>query len=314
MRTIKLAAVFCVLLAFAFPAGAATFINIGTGTTGGTYYPVGAAMAKVWNSSIKDMRANAQSTGGTAQNLSLLGKGETEVIFADGLYYFAYEGKGSFAGKPMKNLRGMVPLYAEPIHFLVAKKSGIKTIADLKGKRVSVGAVGSGTEVTVRTLLETAGLDPDKDIKVENLGLSDTASAFADGNIDAALTVGAVGIAGVVEIMTMGTAEFRELPASLVKDIVKELPYYLPFDIPAGAYKGQETPIKTVASWNVLVVTDKLSEQLAYEMTKALYAKKQDILNVSARMGSMSPENLKYMQIPLHPGALKYYKEIGAVK
>lgn len=314
MRKIKIAVVFCVLLAFALPAGAATFINIGTGTTGGTYYPVGAAMAKVWNSSIKDMRANAQSTGGTAQNLSLLGKGETEVIFADGLYYFAYEGKGSFAGKPMKNLRGMVPLYAEPIHFLVAKKSGIKTIADLKGKRVSVGAVGSGTEVTVRTLLETAGLNPDKDIKAENLGLSDTASAFADGNIDAALTVGAVGIAGVVEITTMDTAEFRELPDSLIKDLVKELPYYLPFDIPAGTYKGQSTPVKTVASWNVLVVTDKLDEQLAYEMTKALLAKKQDILNVSARMVSMSPENLKYMQIPLHPGALRYYKEIGAIK
>lgn len=314
MRKIKIAVVFCALLAFALPAGAATFINIGTGTTGGTYYPVGAAMAKVWNSSIKDMRANAQSTGGTAQNLSLLGKGETEVIFADGLYYFAYEGKSSFAGKPMKNLRGMVPLYAEPIHFLVAKKSGIKTIADLKGKRVSVGAVGSGTEVTVRTLLETAGLNPDKDIKAENLGLSDTASAFADGNIDAALTVGAVGIAGVVEITTMDTAEFRELPDSLIKDLVKELPYYLPFDIPAGTYKGQGTPVKTVASWNVLVVTDKLGEQLAYEMTKALFAKKQDILNVSARMVSMSPENLKYMQIPLHPGALRYYKEIGAIK
>lgn len=314
MRKIRLAAALCALLAFALPAGAATFINIGTGTTGGTYYPVGAAMAKVWNSSIKDMRANAQSTGGTAQNLSLLGKGETEVIFADGLYYFAYEGKGAFAGKPMKNLRGMVPLYAEPIHFLVAKKSGIKTIADLKGKRVSVGAVGSGTEITVRTLLETAGLNPDKDIKAENLGLSDTASAFADGNIDAALTVGAVGIAGIVEISTMGTAEFRELPASLIEDLVKALPYYLPFDIPARAYKGQDTPVKTVASWNVLVVTDKLDEQLAYEMTKALYAKKQDILNVSARMGSMSPENLKYMQIPLHPGAMKYYKEIGAVK
>lgn len=314
MRKIKIAVVFCALLAFALPAGAATFINIGTGTTGGTYYPVGAAMAKVWNSSIKDMRANAQSTGGTAQNLSLLGKGEAEVIFADGLYYFAYEGKGSFAGKQMQNLRGMVPLYAEPIHFLVAKKSGIKTIADLKGKRVSVGAVGSGTEITVRTLLETAGLNPDKDIKAENLGLSDTASAFADGNIDAALTVGAVGIAGVVEITTMGTAEFRELSDSLIKDLVKELPYYLPFDIPAGTYKGQNASVKTVASWNVLVVTDKLDEQLAYEMTKALFAKKQDILNVSARMGSMSPENLKYMQIPLHPGALRYYKEIGALK
>ena len=178
-RAVRFAAVMAIIMLFVGTASAATFINIGTGSTGGTYYPVGAAMAKVWNASVPGMKANAQSTGGTAQNLALLGKGEAEVIFADGLYFFAYSGKGEFKDKPMKNLRGLVPLYAEPIHFLVAKGSPIKTVADLKGKRVSVGAVGSGTEVTVRTLLKCASLDPDKDIKAENLGLSDTAAAFA---------------------------------------------------------------------------------------------------------------------------------------
>lgn len=314
MKKIRFMAALLLITMLASVSAAATFINIGTGTTGGTYYPVGASMAKVWNSVIKDMKANAQSTGGTAQNLALLGKGEAEVIFADGLYYFAYKGEGAFKGKAMENLRGLVPLYAEPIHFLVAKNSGIKTITDLKGRRVSVGAVGSGTEVTVRTLLETAGLNPDKDIKAENLGLSDTAAAFADGNIDAALTVGAVGIAGVVEITTLGTAEFRDLPDELVKNLGVKLPYYLPFDIPSGTYKGQGVPVKTMASWNVLIVTDKLDSHLAYEMTKALYDKKQDILNVSTRLTSMSPENLRYIQIPLHLGAEKYYREIGAVK
>lgn len=302
------------ILVFAGAASAATFINIGTGSTGGTYYPVGAGMAKVWNSAIPGMKANAQSTGGTAQNLALLGKGEAEVIFADGLYFFAYEGKGAFDGKPMKELRGLVPLYAEPIHFLVAKGSNIKSIQDLKGKRVSVGAVGSGTEVTVRTLLKVAGLDPDKDIKPENLGLSDTAGAFADKNIDAALTVGALGIAGVVEITTLGTAEFRDIPSDIVAKLGKELPYYLPFDIPANTYKGQTKPVKALASWNVLITTEKLGDEDAYKMTKSLYEHKQDILNISTRLASMSPENLKYIQVPLHKGALKYYKEIGAVK
>lgn len=302
------------ILVFAGAASAATFINIGTGSTGGTYYPVGAGMAKVWNSAIPDMKANAQSTGGTAQNLALLGKGEAEVIFADGLYFFAYEGKGAFEGKPMKELRALVPLYAEPIHFLVAKGSNIKTIQDLKGKRVSVGAVGSGTEVTVRTLLKVAGLDPDKDIRAENLGLSDTAGAFADKNIDAALTVGALGIAGVVEITTLGTAEFRDIAADVVDKLSKELPYYLPFDIPANTYKDQTKPVKAMASWNVLITSDKLKDEDAYKMTKALYEHKQDILNVSTRLASMSPENLKYVQVPLHKGAEKYYKEIGAVK
>ena len=313
-KTARFFIVMAMILVFAGAASAATFINIGTGSTGGTYYPVGAGMAKVWNSAIPGMKANAQSTGGTAQNLALLGKGEAEVIFADGLYFFAYEGKGAFDGKPMKELRGLVPLYAEPIHFLVAKGSNIKTIQDLKGKRVSVGAVGSGTEVTVRTLLKVAGVDPDKDIRAENLGLSDTAGAFADKNIDAALTVGALGIAGVVEITTLGTAEFRDIPADVVAKLGKELPYYLPFDIPANTYKDQTKPVKAMASWNVLITTEKLGEEDAYKMTKALYEYKQDILNISTRLASMSPENLKYVQVPLHKGAEKYYKEIGAVK
>ena len=313
-KTARFFIVMAMILVFAGAASAATFINIGTGSTGGTYYPVGAGMAKVWNSAIPGMKANAQSTGGTAQNLALLGKGEAEVIFADGLYFFAYEGKGTFEGKPMKELRGLVPLYAEPIHFLVAKGSNIKSIQDLKGKRVSVGAVGSGTEVTVRTLLKVAGIDPDKDIRAENLGLSDTAGAFADKNIDAALTVGALGIAGVVEITTLGTAEFRDIPDDIVAKLGKELPYYLPFDIPANTYKDQTKPVKAMASWNVLITTEKLGEEDAYKMTKALYEHKQDILNISTRLASMSPENLKYVQVPLHKGAEKYYKEIGAVK
>ena len=313
-KTARFFIVMAMILVFAGAASAATFINIGTGSTGGTYYPVGAGMPKVWNSAIPGMKANAQSTGGTAQNLALLGKGEAEVIFADGLYFFAYEGKGAFDGKPMKELRGLVPLYAEPIHFLVAKGSNIKTIQDLKGKRVSVGAVGSGTEVTVRTLLKVAGIDPDKDIRAENLGLSDTAGAFADKNIDAALTVGALGIAGVVEITTLGTAEFRDIPADVVAKLGKELPYYLPFDIPANTYKDQTKPVKAMASWNVLITTEKLGEEDAYKMTKALYEHKQDILNISTRLASMSPENLKYIQVPLHKGSEKYYKEIGAIK
>ena len=293
---------------------AATFVNVATGSTGGTYYPVGAAMAKVWNDTIPDMRANAQSTGGTAQNLSLLSKGEAEVIFADGLYYFAYDGKGMFDGRAMKNLRALAPLYAEPIHFLVAKGSGIKSIKDLKGKRVSVGAVGSGTEITVRALLAANGIDPDKDIRAENLGLSETASAFSDKQIDAGLVVGALGIAGIVEITTVDTAELIDFEPGVIESLCKELPYYLPFEIPANTYKGQEKPVKAMASWNVLITNDKLDEETAYRMTKALYEKKEDILNVSSRLSSMAPENLKFITIPLHPGAERYYREIGAVE
>ena len=302
------AALFSLMAGTAFGA---TFINIGTGTTGGTYYPVGAGMAKIWNTAIPGMKASAQSTGGTVHNLQLMNKGEAEMGFADGLYYFAYLGKGKYEGQPQKYLRAMVPLYAEPIHFLVAKGSGIKDLRGLKGKRVSIGAVASGTEVTAKELLRAAGLNPDKDIKAENLGLSDTAKAFADKQIDAALTVGAVGISGVVEAATMGLVEFVDVPEAQINQICAKLPYFLPFTIPAKTYNGQDKPNKTFASWNNLVVSDKVDADLVYKMTKALFDKKQDLVNITTRMSSMTPENVRYIKIPLHQGAKKFYKEAG---
>jgi len=313
-KIITLLAAVLVLGLFIAPAFAATFLNIGTGTTGGTYYPVGASMAKIWNSKIKDMKANAQSTGGTAQNIQLIGKGEAEVGFADGLYYYAYIGKGAFEGNPQKGLRALLPLYPEPIHFLVPKGSAVKTVADLKGKRVSTGAVGSGTEMTAKTLLRLAGLDPDKDVRCEPLGLSDTASAMADKHIDAALTVGALGIAGVVEMCTLGIVEFIDLPDDLVKKVTEEMPYMNPFTVPADFYKGQTKPVKTFGSWNVLIATEKLPDDLAYQMTKSLFENKKDLTVVSKTMENMDAKNVGNIKIPRHPGAEKYFREIGAIK
>ncbi|MCL1824057.1 MAG: TAXI family TRAP transporter solute-binding subunit, partial [Oscillospiraceae bacterium] len=178
--------IFAVICALTTGAYAATFISIGTGSTGGTYYPVGSAMATIWNNIIPDMKAAAQSTGGTTQNIQLMENGDAEVGFTDGLYYFAYNGMQAFEGKAQTYLRGGLPLYPEPIHFMVAAGSGINSVKDIKGKRVVIGAVGSGTESTTRVLLNTLGIDPDNDIRAQNLGLSETASAFADKNIDAA--------------------------------------------------------------------------------------------------------------------------------
>jgi len=314
-RVLRLLAVSCVLLGLIAGSAlaATTFINIGTGSTGGTYYPVGAAMCKIWNDAIPGLKASAQSTGGTVHNLQLMGNKEAEGGFLDGLYYFAYLGKGKYEGNAQSNLRALVPLYAEPVHILVAKGSGIKSLKDFKGKRVSIGAVASGTEVTAKELLKIAGLNPDKDIKPENLGLADTAQAFSNKQIDAAITVGAVGIAGVVEAATMGVVEFIDLPEGQVKQANGRMPYYVPFTIPANTYKGQPNGVKTVASWNIIGVRNDLDPDLAYKMTKALFEHKKDLMNVSARMEAMTPENVKVILIPLHIGAKKYYKEVGAV-
>lgn len=310
----KLFLTLSVTILFTGIACAATFINIGTGSTGGTYYPVGAAMAKIWNKTVPGMKANAQSTGGTAQNIQLIGTGEAELGFTDGLYYFAYNGKQSFEGNPQKHLRGMVPLYPEPIHLMVASGSNIKSIKDLKGKRVGIGAVGSGIEYTARALLKIAGIDPDKDIRAENLGMGDTAGALADKNIDAGFMMGAIGSSAMVEVTTIGTGKLLPLEADLVKKLNAQLPYYTPFTIPANSYKGQTTALPVAATWNILSISEKVDAAAVYKMTKALFDNKKDLVNVSANMAFMNPKEVKVILIPLHPGAEKYFKEIGVIK
>lgn len=308
--TLAAAALLC---AASLPADAAQFVNIATGPTGGTYYPVGAGIAKIWNGNIKDMKASAQASGGTRNNIQLMEKGEAQVIFADGLHFDAYNGRDSYKGTPKTFMRAMVPLYPEAIHVVVLKGSGIKSLKDLAGKRVSVGAVGGSVELTADNLFKNAGIDP-VSIKKEHLGHSESVSAFRDKQIDAAITVGAVGIASVVEPMTLGLVDIIDVPAPVVKKMIKQTPYYAPLTIPAGSYKGQTKDVHTFSSPNILAVNKDLDDKTVYEMTKSLFANKKDLEVISARMSAMNPKNVKQIKIPLHPGAAKYYKEIGVIK
>ena len=302
----------CVVVILSMAAGVAsavTFVNIATGSTGGSYYPLGAAMAKIWNDNIDDIKASVQSTGGTVNNIQLMGSGEADVAFMDGLYYYAYLGKGKYEGNPQEYIRALVPLYPEPIQLMVAKGSGIKSLEDFKGKRISIGAVASRTEVTARQLLKAAGIDPDNDIQAENLGVGDTAKAFSDNRIDAAIMVGSIGMAGVVEATTLGVVEFIDVPDEIRDKVIEETPYWVPFTIPANTYKGQEEDVKTYASWNIVAVHKDLDPGLVYQMTKQLYEHKEDLLAVRAEMTTMSEENTRYILIPMHEGAQKYYDE-----
>lgn len=296
------------------PKAAPQFLNIATGPTGGTYYPVGAAMAKIWTDNIKDLKASAQSTGGTFNNIALLGKGEAEACFADGLYYDAYFGKGRYDGNPQKFLRGMVVLYPEIIQLVVSTKSGINSFEDLKGKRISFGSVGGSVTATSEKIFRLAGLDPEKDIKVEYLGHADATAAFADRRIDAAINMGALGISSVTEPTTTGTVKLISLPENVIKAMCKETPYFSPAIIPAGTYKGQTEPIHTFSSPNIIAVTEKLGDDLVYQMTKEVFAHKADLENVARVMKSMNAEAVDQIKIPLHPGAERYYREIGVLK
>ncbi len=309
-----LLAIIAVLAMAACAYAAPTFLTMGTGSTGGTYYPVGSGFVKIWNDNIKDLKANVQSTGGTVHNIQLMQKKEIEVATADNNYYNAYNGLGKYTGEKHTYLRGMIPLYPEPIQFMVAKGSGIKKVADLKGKRVSIGAVASGTEVTARELLKAAGIDPDKDMRAENLGVGDTGSAFSDKHIDAAIMLGAIGMAGVVEPTTLGLVDIIDVEDELIAKVMKTSPYWYRFTIPANTYRGQTKDVKTYAGPNILIVTESMPEDLVYQMTKTAFAHKADLIAISPQMKYMDESAAKNIMIPLHPGALKYYKEKGVLK
>ncbi|MDI6705807.1 MAG: TAXI family TRAP transporter solute-binding subunit, partial [Bacillota bacterium] len=201
------------------PSNERVFITIGTGTTGGSYYPLGGTMAKIWTDNIPNVHAGVQSTGGTIQNIQLMNDKQAEVGFTDTKYVLAYNGQGDWEGNPQTWLRGLLPLYPEPTNIVVAKNSGIKTLQDLKGKRVSIGAVGSGTESTSRELFKVLGMDVDKDIKAFMLGTGDTAKAFQDKQIDAAILVGSLGMSSVVELTSLNLVDFMDLPDDVFEKI-----------------------------------------------------------------------------------------------
>lgn len=287
------------------------FISIGTGTTGGSYYPIGGAMAKIWSDKIPNMRATVQSTGGTIQNIQLMADKQTEAGFTDTKYVLAYQGKGPFAGKPQTWIRGLVPLYPEPTNIVVAKNSGIKSLKDLKGKRISIGAVGSGTEATSRELFGVLGINVEKDIKPFMLGTGETASALKDKNIDAAILVGSIGMSSVVEIASLNLVDFLDVDDATFKTIFAVNNTWIQFTIPANTYQNQPRPVKTYASFNILSVREDLSADLAYNMTKTLFENKADLVAVRPTMENMTLENVSKIAIPLHPGAIRYYREKG---
>ncbi len=294
------------------PESEIIFITMGTGTTGGSYYPLGGAMAKIWTDNIPNVHASVQSTGGTNQNIQLMADNQSEVGFTDTKYVLAYNGVADWEGDPQTWLRGLLPLYPEPTNILVAKGSGITTLEGMRGKRVSIGAVGSGTESTSRELFSVLGMDADQDIKAFMLGTGDTAKAFQDKQIDAAILVGSLGMSSIVELTALDLVDFLDVPDDVFDRIFEVNNTWVQFTIPANYYQNQPNPVHTYSAFNTLSCREDLPEDIAYQMVKTLFEHKEDLLAVRQTMENMSLENVEKIAIPIHPGALEYYKEMGA--
>jgi len=311
-----LAAVSAVLLIAAMPIAAQqpARISITTGGTGGVYYPLGGGMANVLSKYVPGLQATAEVTGGSVDNLKLIGSGKSEVGFSMvDASWEAYQGLDKFKDNKI-NTRTLMVLYPNKMHVVTVEGTGINKLADLKGKRVSTGSAGSGTEIMALRVLEAAGIDGKKDIKQERLGAAESVNAMKDRKIDAFFWVGGVPTAAVTDLAASPGMKIKLIDHDEVVDAMNKKygPLYVKGVIPARAYSGQDKPNAEVDVWNILVVSDKMSDQMAYNIVKTLFEKKPELVAVHKEAENIDLRNQPIgSPIPFHPGAKKYFDEKG---
>jgi TRAP transporter TAXI family solute receptor len=296
-------------------AQAQQFINILTGGTGGVYYPIGVALANVYAKGIPGSQPTAQATKGSVENLQKIAKGEGELALTLGdSLSFAWNGNADVGFPvPLKSLRGVAVTYSNYIQILASKDSGIKTLADLKGKRLSVGAPKSGTELNTRAVLAAAGLTYADLGKVEYLDFNQSVELIKNRQLDATLQSVGLGNSALRDLATSVDIVVVPVPSDVASKIPDKA--YAPAIIPANTYKGQTADVPTVVVANILVTSEKMSTDLVYQMTKLLFENLDTLAAAHAAAKDIKLANaLTGMPIPLHPGAEKYYKEKGLIK
>jgi len=308
IRAIGLAAL---ITAAPFAAQADQFINILTGGTGGVYYPLGVALSKIYGEKIKDSKPSVQSTKASVENLNLIqqGKGELAFTLGDSLAD-AWKGNTEVGFKaPLKKLRVVAGIYSNYIQIAALKSANIKTLADLKGKRLSVGAPKSGTELNARAILAGAGMSY-KDLgKVEYLPFSESVELMKNRQLDATLISAGLGVSAIRDLCSSVECTIVEVPASVVNKV--GTPYQAAI-IPAGTYQGQDKDVQAAAVQNYLVTRSDLSDDLVYQMTKDIFENLDALKASHAAAKAVKIEDAaKNPPVPLHPGAAKYYKEKG---
>lgn len=301
------------LLAAATPALAQEQLSIATGGTGGVYYPMGGGLAEIINAHVEGFSATAEVTGASVENMGLIATGDADIAFAlADTVQQAYAGTGRFEGQQMPMLRGLAVSYANMVHIVALEGSGITSLSDLRGKRVSVGAPGSGTEVNADAILQANGITYD-DIDEQRLNFNETADALANGDIDAGiLSVGAptssiMNLATTNDIVLIPLTE-AEMAAARGVD-----PVFAMTTLPGGTYDGVTEETAVLGVPNVLVVSSEMSDDLAYAITRAMFEQIEALRAVHPAANETSVEfTMNATPIPLHPGAIRYYEEIGA--
>jgi len=288
---------------------------IGTASTGGTWYPLGGGVANIINKYVDGYHATAHPSGASLENIRAIAKKQNALALSmPDTAFQAYTGLEAYAGKPVKELRGLMSTYPIDIQFFALAGGTIKTISDLKGKKVAVGAPGSGTEAMARYVLKVFGLTYD-DIDEQFLSATETTEAIKDGNIDAGIVTLGTPAPALIDLATQRNILFLDIAAEIGQKINKEFPAYFPTTIPAGTYKGQDKPHHTLSWMGIFVVHQDMGDQLAYDILKALFDHKEELNQIHAQFKGITLENaVKGMPIPFHSGAFKFYKEKGLIQ
>ena len=304
--------VLCVSLLITSPAVARTqFVSVGTGGTGGIYYPYGGGVAEIWTKYVKDVRAVAEVTGASVENVKLAHKGETVIgeVMGD-VAVAGFKGLSKFKGKK-HNILSMAIMYPNLLQVVTLKKSGITNIEQVKGRKISSGSPGSGTNFMAETVFKALGIPLDS-YNDSRLSFTESANALRDGTIEVGVWSVGPGTSSILDLATTHDIHIINFTPEQQKKILAANKEYSAVDLAGGVYRGVADAVPTIGVWNVMICQGSLDANLVYNLVKALYEHQDYLLKIHPSASYTTAENaVKYSPIPLHPGTIKYLKEKG---
>ncbi|MFO7801148.1 MAG: TAXI family TRAP transporter solute-binding subunit [Desulfovermiculus sp.] len=291
-----------------------TFMTMGTGSPGGVYYPLGGGMSVVIQKTVDGVRCAAESTGASVENSRLVGLGDTDMGMVMGsVGYKAVQGEDPF--RKSYPLVALFQMYPAPEHIVTTQDSDITSLADLKGKKVSIDVPGSGCSTMAKVILQEFGYDLENDLKIAHLSQSESVQALKDGIIDACFFNFAYPASAVMDLAATRDIALVPVSEKLADKIVSKYPYYLKTSIPKGTYDGVSEDVLCIGDSNIMVANKDMSEDIAYKVTKAIFENvnegKHALVNIHPIAKQLTPQNAVNSPLKLHPGALRYFKEQG---
>lgn len=293
-------------------SGAPTSLSIATGGTSGTYYPLGGGMAQIFTTHV--INTTAEVTNASVENMQFLKNGDVDLAFTQSdIADYALKGILMFEENgAINNIRAVASLYNETVQIVAAGNSDIRNVEDLKGKRVSIGAPGSGTEANALQILEVHGMSEADLGQVQRLSFGDSSSYIQDGTLDAAFVTAGTPTSAVSELAATAGVRIVNIPEDKIAALIEKYPYYAEQTIEGGTYSGFDETVKTVAVKAQLVVREDLDEETVYKLTKALFENLSDLQDVHQKASEIELERaLEGVSLEVHPGAKKYFDEMG---